>query len=129
MRRFLRLLTLWLIALALPIHGAQAATAMAGHASTPSHARMAMPDGTTMDAADMPAASDARADAGACHGHALDPSTCCGDCCGPIAAQHELLDVVPVAARWAALPRAAAQAASPLFLTGGMDRPPRPLLA
>jgi len=125
MRRFLRLLTLWLIALALPLHGAQAATAMAGHASAPSHQLMVMPDGTTMDAADMPAASDA----GACHGHALDQSGCCGDCCGPIAAQHELLDVVPVAARWAPLPRDAAEAASPQFLTSGTDRPPRSLVA
>ena len=129
MRRFLRLLTLWLLALALPIHGAQAATAMAGHASAPSHALMVMPDGSAMDAADMPAASDAQPHAAACQGHALDPSACCGDCCGPIAVQHELLDVVPVAARWATLPRAAARAASPLFLTGGTDRPPRPFLA
>jgi hypothetical protein len=125
MRRFLRLLTLWLIALALPIHGAQAATAMAGHAGTPSHEVMVMPDGSTMDAADMPAPADAKA----CHGHALDASGCCGDCCGPIAVQRELLDVVPVAARWATLPRDAADAASPQFLTGGTDRPPRPVLA
>ena len=125
MRRFLRLLTVWFIALALPIHGAQAATAMAGHASAPSHAAMVMPDGSTMDAADMAGATDATS----CHGHELDASGCCGDCCGPIVAQHEMLDVVPVAARWAALPRDAADAASPQFLTGGTDRPPRALLA
>ena len=125
MRRFLRLLALWLIALALPLHGAQAATAMGAPASTPSHAQMTMPDGTTMDAADMPGASDAAA----CPGHAIDKSGCCGDCCGPIAIQHELLDVVPVAARWATLPRDAADAATPLFLTGGTERPPRPALA
>ncbi|HYP32879.1 MAG TPA: hypothetical protein VES00_13485 [Burkholderiaceae bacterium] len=125
MRRFLRLLTLWLIALALPLHGAQAATAMAGHAGAPSHQLMVMPDGTTMDAVDMPAMTDA----GPCHGHALAQSGCCGDCCGPIAAQHEMLDVVPVAARWATLLRDAAEAASPQFLTGGTDRPPRSLLA
>jgi hypothetical protein len=123
MRRFLRLLTLCLIALALPFHGAQAAALMAGHASAPSHATMVMPDGTTMDAADMPGAG------ATCHGHDLDKSGCCGDCCGPIAAQHEMLDVVPVAVRWATLPRDADDAASPLFLTGGTDRPPRPVLA
>ncbi|HEY8973630.1 MAG TPA: hypothetical protein VIN75_05380 [Burkholderiaceae bacterium] len=127
MRRLLRLFTVLLIALALPIHGAQAATAMAGHASTPSHERMVMPDGTTMDAADMPGASDAKA--GACHGHDLGQGGCCSDCCGPIAAPHEMLDVVPVAARWATLPRDAARAAAPQFLTGGTDRPPRAVLA
>ena len=127
MRRFLRLLTLWLIALALPLHGAQAATAMAGHANAPSHQRMVMPDGTAMDAADMPGATGAGASA--CHGHALDRSGCCGDCCGPIAVQHEMLDVVPVAARWATLPRDAAEAGSPQFLTGGTERPPRSFLA
>jgi len=123
MRPLLRLLVAWLIALALPIHGAQAATAMAGHARTPSHAVMVMPDGTAMDAADMPGA------AGACHGHDLGQGGCCSDCCGPIAAQHEMLHVVPVAARWATLPRAAADAASPLFLTGAAERPPRRVLA
>jgi hypothetical protein len=128
MRRFLRLLTLWLIALALPIHGAQAATAMAGHANAPSQT-MVMPDGSVMAAADMPGVGDAKACHGHGHGHGLDPSGCCGDCCGPLAAQHEMLDVVPVAARWAPLPRDAAQAAPPLFLTGGTDRPPRPVLA
>lgn len=124
MRRFLRLLTLWLVVLALPLHGVQAATAMAGHAGAPSQA-MVMPDGSVMDVAAMPGAGDARA----CHDHALDPSGCCGDCCGPVAAPHGMLGVVPVAARWAALRRDDAQAASPLFLTGGTDRPPRPVLA
>jgi len=124
MRRFLRLLTLWLIALALPIHGAQAATAMAGHASVPPHV-MLMPDGTAMDAADMPGATDAAA----CHGHALDQSGCCGDCCGPIAAQQQMLDVAPVAMRWTVLARAAADATPALFLTGGTDRPPPPFPA
>ena len=117
MRRFLRLLTLWLIALALPIQGAAAATAMPAHASTPSHA-MTMPDGTTMDADAMP-----------CHGHSVDKAGGCGSCCGPIATQQAMLSVAPVATRWAALPRSAADAASPLFLTGGTDRPPRPFLA
>lgn len=125
MRRLLRLLALCLIALALPFDGAQAATGMGAATSTPSHAQMTMPDGTTMDAADMPGASDAAA----CPGHAIDKSGCCGDCCGPIAIRHELLDVVPVAARWATLPRDAADAATPLFLTGGTERPPRPVLA
>ena len=120
MRRFLRLLTLWLFALALPIQGASAATAMAGHASTPSHA-MLMPDGTAMDAADMPGAAP-------CHGHAIDKSGC-GGCCAPVAAQQAMLVVAPVATRWATLARPAADAAAPLFLTGGTDRPPRSLLA
>ena len=122
MRRFLRLLVVWLIALALPLQGAAAATAMATHADAPSHAAMTMPDGSTMDAADMPGAAP-------CHGHALEKSGCCGDCCGPIVAQREMLAIAPVAARWTALPRGIAAAASPLFLTDGTDRPPRPFLA
>ena len=115
MRRFLRLLTLWLFALALPVQGALAQTAMA--APAPSHATMTMPDGTTMDADAMP-----------CHGHAVDKAGC-GTCCGPIAAQQATLAVAPVATRWAPLPRAAADAAPPLFLTSGTERPPRPVLA
>ena len=55
MRRLLRLLTLWLFALALPIQGATAATAMAGHASSPAHA-MVMAGGTMTQAAAMPGA-------------------------------------------------------------------------
>ena len=118
MRRFLRLLTLCLFALALPIQGATAATAMAGHANAPSHA-MTMPDGTTMDAADMP-----------CHppAHGLDGAGC-GACCGPLVTQQALLAVAPVAPRWAPALRLVADAAAPLFLTGGTDRPPRLLLA
>jgi hypothetical protein len=114
MRRFLRLLTLWLFALALPVQGAPAQATMA--APAPSHT-MTMPDGSTMDAAAMP-----------CHGHAVDKAGC-GTCCGPIAAQQALLAVAPVATRWARLPRVAAEAAPPLFLTGGTERPPRPLPA
>jgi len=118
MRRFLRLLTLWLFALALPIQGAAAATAMAGHASAPSHA-MVMPDGATMDAADMP-----------CHGHGHGVAgAACGACCGPLVTQQAMLAVAPVAVRWAPAPRGASDAAAPLFLTGGTDRPPRHLLA
>ena len=120
MRRFLRLLTLWLFALALPIQGAAAATAMPGHDSTPPHA-MVMPDGTTMDAADMPGAAP-------CHVHAIDKAGC-GACCGPLVAQQALLAVAPVAPRWAPAARATVDAAAPLFLTGGTDRPPRPFLA
>jgi hypothetical protein len=116
MRRFLRLLTLWLFALALPVQGALAATGMASHAGAPSHT-MSMPDGTTMDAGAMP-----------CHAHAVDKAGC-GTCCGPIFTQQALLTVAPVATRWAPLPRVAADAAPPLFLTGGTDRPPRLLLA
>ncbi len=114
MRRFLRLLTLWLFALALPIQAALAATGMG--APAPSHT-MTMPDGTTMDADAMP-----------CHAHAIDNAGC-GTCCAPIAVQQAMLVVAPAAARRAPLPRRAADAAPPLFLTGGTDRPPRPFLA
>ena len=120
MRRFLRLLTLWLFALALPIQGAMAATAMAGHVDAPAQA-MTMPDGTTMDAAAMPGVAH-------CHGHAIDKSGC-GGCCGPVVVQQAMLAVAPVATRWATLPRRAADAAASLFLTGGTDRPPRAPLA
>jgi hypothetical protein len=101
MRRFLRLLVVRLIALALPLQGAAAATAMATHADAPSHVTMTMPDGSTMDAADMPGAVT-------CHGRAVEKS----GCCGPLVAQQELLAVTPVAIRWAAL-RAVATAGSP----------------
>lgn len=122
MQRLTRLLVVWLIALALPLQGAAAAAAMAGRADAPSHATMTMPDGSTMDAADMPGAAP-------CHDHAVEKSGCCGTCCGPIVAQQEMLAVAPVAVRWTSLPRDRAAAASPLFLTGGTDRPPRPVLA
>ena len=122
MRRFLRLLVVWLIALALPLQGAAAAMAMASHADAPPHATMTMPDGSTMDAADMPGAAP-------CHDHAIEKSGCCGTCCGPIVAQREMLAVAPVAARWTTLPRDRAAATAPLFLTGGTDRPPRLVLA
>ena len=123
MRRFLRLLTLWLLALALPIQGAAAATAMAGHASTPpmSHT-MVMPDGTAMDAAAMPGVAG-------CHQHHGVDKAGCGACCGPLLAQQALLTVAPAATRWAQAPRAAARTPATLFLTGGTDRPPRRLLA
>ena len=120
MRRFLRLLTLWLFALALPIQGAAAATAMARVADGPSRT-MTMPDGTTMDAASM-------SDAAPCHAHAIDKSGC-GACCGPIVTQQAMLAVAPVATRWAVVHRDAADAVSPLFLTGGTERPPRLFLA
>ena len=121
MRRFLRLLTLWLLALALPIQGAAAATAMAGHAgaSTASHT-MVMPDGMTMDAAAM---------AAPCHQHGNLDKAGCGACCGPLLTQQVLLTVAPVATHWAPLPRPAARAPATVFLTGGTDRPPRSLLA
>ena len=114
MRRFLRLLTLWLFALALPIQGALAATGMG--AAAPSHT-MTMQDGTTMDADAMP-----------CHTHALDKAGC-GTCCAPIAGEQAMPAVAPAATRWAPHPRIAADAAPSLFLTGGTDRPPRRLLA
>ena len=119
MRRFLRLLTLLLFALALPVQGALAAGAMAAHAAS-SHT-MTMPDGNVMDAAAMPGGTP-------CHGHAID-KTGCGACCAPLVVHQALLAVAPVATRWSALPRAAADVASPLFLTGGTERPPRPLAA
>ena len=123
MRRFLRLLTLWLLALALPIQGAAAATAMSGHAGKPtlSHT-MTMADGTAMDAAAMPAPPP-------CHPHHAVDKAGCGACCGPLLTQQALLTVAPVATRWALTPRAATRAPATVFLTGGTDRPPRRLLA
>jgi len=118
MRRFLRLLTLCLFALALPLQGAAAVTGMAGQAHAPSHA-MTMPDASTMDAGAMPCHA---------HAHAIDKAGC-GSCCGPLVTQQAMLGVAPVAVRWAALPRHAADASTPQFLTGGTDRPPRPALA
>ena len=120
MRRLLRLLMLCLLALALPIQGAAAATAMAGAHGSMSHT-MTMPDGTVMDSAAMPGAT---ADIPACPHHGVDKA-CCGACCGPAATQAPQLVVAPVAERWARATRAAPQAATPLFLTGGPDRPPR----
>ena len=120
MRRFLRLLTLWLIALALPLQGAAAATAMGAHVNAPSHT-MTMPDGTTMDAAAMPGAVS-------CHGHAID-KTGCGDCCAPVAAPQSTFAIAPVAVHWTPVPRGTVDAATPSFVTGGTDRPPRPFLA
>ena len=116
MRRFLRLLTLWLFALALPLQGAAAATTMPGHASTQSHT-MVMPDGTAMDAASMP-----------CHAHGIDKAGC-GACCGPLVTPQAMRAVAPAAPHWALAPRGSADAATPLFLTGGTDRPPRLLTA
>ena len=114
MRRFLRLLTLWLLALALPLQGVTATTAMIAYAHAPSHTMtMTLPGGATTDAAAMP-----------CHGHAVDKAGC-GACCGPIVVEQALLVVAPVAPRWAALPLASPAVAAPLFLTGGTDRPPR----
>lgn len=114
MRRILRLLTLWLLALALPLQGATAATAMMAHAHVPSHAAaMGLHHGTTTDAAALP-----------CHGHAVDKAGC-GACCGPVVVEQALLVVAPVAPRWTALAPASPAVAAPVFLTGGTDRPPR----
>ena len=60
-----------------------------------------------------------------CHGHAVDKSGC-GACCGPIVVQRALLGVAPVAVRWSALPRATAQAARVLFVTGAPSARPEP---
>ena len=129
MRRLLRLLTLWLIALALPVSGALAATAMGAHDGGRSPT-MVMPDGSVMDAADM----DDDAAGARCHG--MDPAPAhapdgagCGFCCGPLAAQAGVLAVAPVAARARALRRLPADAADAAFLTGGTERPPRSPLA
>jgi hypothetical protein len=122
MRRFLRLLMLCLLALALPVQGAAAATTMAAHADAPPSHPMAMPDGSTMDAAAMPGTAP-------CHHHDGLAKAGCGACCGPLLVQQAVLTVVPVAARRALAPQAAARAPTPLFLTGGTDRPPRPRLA
>ena len=123
MRRFLRLLTLWLIGLAVPVQGAAAATAMNGHAAggVASHV-MAMPDGATTGAADRPGMAP-------CHHHHGIAKAGCGACCGPLVTQQAVLGVVPVVLRGAPAPHAAPQVAAPLFLTGGTDRPPRPVLA
>ena len=120
MRRFLRLLTLCLIALALPLQGAAAATTMPGHAQAPSHT-MSMPDGTTMDVAAMPHTLH-------CQGQAID-KTGCGACCAPVAAPQAMPAVAPLALRWTPAPRVTPDAAAPSFVTGGTDRPPRPRLA
>ena len=117
MHRFLRLALLWLVAFALPVQGALAAGGVSMHA-TPVHATMTMPDGHPMDAADMP-----------CHAHAADKSSGCGACCGPIVTQQALLAVAPTSVRWTRIARLAAGDATPQFLTGGLERPPRPFLA
>ena len=123
MRRFLRLLTLCLLALALPLQGAAAATAMSGHAGAPtlSHT-MVMADGTTMDTAAMPALPP-------CHLHHGIDKAGCGACCGPLLTQQALLTVAPAATRWTVTPRTAARAPATVFVTGGTDRPPRFFLA
>ncbi|MEP6506463.1 MAG: hypothetical protein ABJD97_24210 [Betaproteobacteria bacterium] len=111
---------LCLLALALPIQGAAAATALPGSHAPMSHT-MVMPDGTVMDSASMPGATP---DGTACPHHAIDKA-CCGACCGPAASQHAQLVVAPVAERWAPATHAPSRAATPVFLTSGPDRPPR----
>jgi hypothetical protein len=120
MRRLVRLLMLCLLALALPLQGAAAATAMLGTHEPASHA-MVMPDGTVMDSASMPGMAS---DHARCPHHAVDKA-CCGACCGPAAAQQTQLVVAPVTERWAPAARVASRAGTPVFLTGGPDRPPR----
>ena len=123
MRRFLRLLTLWLLALAFPIQGATAATAMP--MASPHAARPAMHH-------DMPAMagmSMAHDDGTPCAHHAMDKSGCCGACCGPVVSQQAALAVAPVADVWAPAARRALPVVAPVFLTDGPDRPPRTFLA
>ena len=108
---------LCLLALALPLQGAAAAMAAAHAQAHPASHTMTMPDGTVMDGAAMPHATS---DGAPCPHHAVDKAGC-----GPAATQQPQLSVTPVAPRWAPTARAVAQAATPVFLTGGPDRPPR----
>ena len=118
MHRLLRLLTLWLVALALPIQGATAATVMALPMSPTLQAAMAdMPSGA------MPCPHHHAL------GHAADKAGGCGTCCGPTACQPSALAVALVAEVWAPAVRAASAIVAPQFLTGGPDRPPHPVLA
>jgi hypothetical protein len=123
MHRLLRLLTLWLIALALPIQGAAAATAMA---LPMSRAPMAH---APQDATPCPNHAMHHAAGHASHHSSMERSGCCGACCGPVACQQATLAVAPVAETWAPAARAASPLVAPQFLTDGPDRPPRPVLA
>ena len=117
MHRLLRLLTLWLVALALPIQGASAATAMALPMAPALQSAMADTPSDTMPCPHHHAL-----------GHAADKAGGCGTCCGPTACQPPALTVAPVAEVWAPAARAASPIPAPQFLTGGPDRPPRPTL-
>lgn len=126
MRRFLRLLTLWLIALALPLQGATAAMAMTLPAA---HAAMA-----STAAANAMSAMLATHDAAPCPHHpaaakAATSGSGCGACCGPAATPRSTPVIAPAAEAWMPAMRGASSAAAPAFLTDGPDRPPRPLLA
>jgi hypothetical protein len=123
MRRFLRLLTLWLLALAFPIQGATAATAMP--MASPQAAQHAMHH----DMSAMPGMAMAHDDGTPCAHHAMDKSGCCGACCGPVVGQQAALTVAPVADVWAPAARRAQPVVAPVFLTDGPDRPPRAFLA
>ena len=108
---------LCLLALALPLQGALAASAMP-RVHPPAPHTMVMPDGTVM--ADMPGQAS---DSAPCPHHAVY-KVGCGACCGPAAAQQAQLAVAPAAVRWAPAAHPALHAANPLFLTGSLDRPP-----
>ncbi len=141
MHRLLRLVTLWLIALALPIQGAAAATAMAMPASrAPMQHAMAHDRGTMAgmsmdaphDAVPCPHHASSHATRPATHDamhHPMDKSGCCGDCCGPVAWQAPALAVAPAAETWRQAARGTAPVVAPQFLTDGPERPPRPFLA
>ena len=113
MPRFLRLLLACLLACALPLQAAVASAMQARMAAPPAHAM----------SADAPCPHHPHA-----HGGQVDKAGC-GACCGPVAAAPAVLDVAPVATRVAVVARRAPATPSPQFLTGGPERPPRPVLA
>lgn len=123
MRSLLRLLVMWLIAVALPIHGVAAATllhcaaapvgvASAGHPAEHGHppAHMAKADGATSEPA---------------HDHAGGKSSCsaCASCCSlavlpPLPKLPATVNLAEAISPFTAMPLV-------VFLTSGPERPPR----
>ena len=151
MRPFLRLLMLWLIALALPLQGA---AAMGAHGAAGAGARLAgasmpmshMPVSMSMShmsaptshmsapehlqpMAHTPASNGAEPVHSSHCPHRTPDKAGCGACCGPAVAESPALAVAPVATLATAARHAAAPVPAPSFLTGGPDRPPRSVLA
>ncbi len=143
MRRFLRLLILWLLALALPLQGAlaaampetkmQAATPQETDVASTAHAMaMAMNMRPYSHRACCPTASE---DGFSATMHAsLAHGGCPGGCafCGLGAAMAQptpTLAPVAVAAPSRIVRRRATSVTAPTFLTSGLDRPPRRFLA
>lgn len=136
MLRQIRLLVLWLLCAALPLQGV-AATAMALCGPGPGHSAMgvAMPH-------DAPAAVHGHGSAGDAHHHASpviagdvdaqdreSSTTCsvCASCCvGAGPSSHAVLVEFGQPPDTFPLPLGAEPAA---YLTGGLERPPRPFLA